>query len=192
MATRADILASAVLCAAVLSCASGCLDNKLDPSDAPTVYLAQQTDFADYLKWMAFPSDVTEEHGGVIGTTTIYVKELPPANEHAFPVGALVVKTMKAIDSDTMTIHAMAKRGSGFNADGALGWEYFELILQKNGTPAILWRGEQPPSGEMYQSLLGTTTPSTAAATEGNCNDCHASGTDGMLGNDIVDLIKRP
>jgi hypothetical protein len=193
MPTRARSWMITAASVAALSCASGCLDNKLeDTAVAKQSYIAQQRDFADYLDWMAFPRDVTEEHGGVVGTTTIYVKELPPEGEHEFPVGALLVKTMKPVDTSTLTIHAMAKRGSGFNAKGASGWEFFEMLPTKTGTPAILWRGEEPPSGEIYLSLLTAKMATTAATTEQKCNDCHGNGTDGMLGDDIVELIKQP
>lgn len=177
-------------------CASACLDNELEPSSvsrvgAKTVFLAQTKDFAPYQDWMVFKRDTTTEHGGLIGTTTKYVSELPDMTTHTFPVGAIVVKVVKATSSDAVTIHAMAKRGSGFNAGGALGWEYFELQLNSKGVPYILWRGEQPPSGEQYQALLGASA-ADQPMTEGKCNDCHAAGKDGMLGDDMVGLLGDP
>lgn len=168
-------------------CASACLDNKLEPGQevaASGSFLAQQRDFAPYKDWMTFENDVTTDHGGVIGTTTVYLNELPENGQ--FPVGTITLKTSKAANSDDITVHAMAKRGKGFNTQGAAGWEYFELLLSKSGAPYILWRGEKPPSGEMYQALPGAKM---ASATEGNCNDCHADGKDGMLGDDLVNLL---
>ena len=171
--------------------AGACLDNELEPSagvGVKRVFIAQTRDFAPYQEWMVFKRDVTTEHGGLVGTTTKYVNELPDTTTHEFPIGAILVKTVKAQGSDALTIHAMAKRGSGYNADGARGWEYFELQLNGKGVPIIAWRGEQPPSGEQYQALLGASK-TDQPATEGKCNDCHAAGKDGMLGDDIVELL---
>lgn len=174
---------------------AACLDNKLEADETPVgvkkVFIAQTRDFAPYQDWMVFKHDVSTEHGGLVGTTTTYVSELPDTTTHTFPIGAILIKTIKTASSDSLTIHAMTKRGSGFNADGALGWEYFELQLTSKGTPIILWRGEAPPSGEMYQALLGASN-TDQPTTEGKCNDCHANGKDGMLGDDIVGLLGDP
>jgi hypothetical protein len=167
--------------------AGACLDNELEPGQevaASDSFIAQQRDFAPYKDWMTFESNVTTDHGGVIGTNTVYLNEPPESGK--FPVGAILVKITKQTSSTDVTVHAMAKRGKGFNTQGALGWEYFELLLNKSGVPYILWRGEKPPSGEMYQALPGAKM---ASATDGNCNDCHAGGKDGMLGDDLVNLL---
>jgi hypothetical protein len=171
---------------------AGCLDNKLeDTGDAGVkrVFIAQTHDFANYMDWTTSEQNVMDDHGGVIGTTTVYLSETPDKDTHEFPIGAILVKTMKPVDSDDMTIHAMSKRGSGFNAKGALGWEYFELLLSKTDVPYILWRGETPPSGEMYQVLLGANNRSSGATPEGDCNSCHASGQDGLLGDSVLGLL---
>jgi hypothetical protein len=167
---------------------TACLDNKLDTTDveSKTEFIANTSSFASYADWMEFEHDVTSDHGGVLGTTTVYVSKLPDATTRKFPVGALLVKTTKTADSDALTIHAMSKRGGTFNATGAVGWEYFELLLSKQGTPYILWRGEKPPSGEQYKLLLGAeATPNT----EGDCNGCHGAGQDGMLGDALTTLL---
>lgn len=174
---------------AALPCAA-CLDNELEPeAGMKVVFIAQTGDFAPYREWMLFEHDVTADHGGLLGTTSVYVSELPDETTHKFAVGTILFKTMKTADSDALTIHAMSKRGGNFNPQGAAGWEYFELKLNKQGTPYILWRGEKPPSGEQYKLLLGGDTMPT---TEGNCNDCHAAGHDGVLGEDLVPLLKLP
>jgi hypothetical protein len=177
--------------AALALSASACLDNELEPAaqtEVRSVFIPQTSDFAMYQDWMVFKRDVTTDHGGLVGTTTTYVSELPDATTHTFRVGAILIKTVKTASSDALTVHAMAKRGSGFNADGALGWEFFELLLNSKGVPYILWRGEQPPSGEQYQALLGASK-TDRPETEGKCNDCHAGGKDGVLGDDIVGLL---
>jgi hypothetical protein len=167
---------------------SACLDNRLeDDISAPTTFIAQQGDFADYKTWMTFDDNVEDDHGGIVGTTTEYLNKLPDPGASEFDIGTMVVKIQQAADSDAMAIHAMSKRDPAYNLDGAHGWEFFELVLDKKGAPYISWRGSKPPSGEMYQMLFsGNTQPST----EGNCNDCHASGKDGMLSPDIAELLK--
>jgi hypothetical protein len=98
-------------------------------------------------------------------------------------------KTTDVEGFDKPVIHAMAKRGSGFNASGALGWEYFELLLSKQGAPYILWRGAKPPAGEMYQMLLGSMNVERPMTNDGDCNGCHAKGDDGVLGDDVLQLL---
>jgi hypothetical protein len=178
--------------AALIACTlllGACLDNTLgdDPVGARKVFIAQQRDFANYTQWMPFHNDVVEDHGGVVGTTDMYLNQLPTEGSSTFAVGTMIVKVMHAVDSDMTTVHAMTKRGNGFNPNGAQGWEYFELLLDKDGTPVILWRGEDAPTGEQYQLLIGTSTMTT---TETSCNSCHANGNDGMLGDDIAGLLK--
>jgi hypothetical protein len=183
-----------MLAGALALLAGACLDNELEPSTTTgvkRVFIAQTRDFAPYKEWMVYEHDVSTEHGGLVGTTTKYVSEMPDATTHEFPIGSMLVKSVKALSADALTIHAMAKRGSGFNANGARGWEYFELQLNSKGVPYILWRGEEPPSGEQYQALLGATA-TDQPTTEGKCNDCHAGGKDGMLGDDIVELLDDP
>ncbi len=53
----------------------------------------------------------------------------------------------------------MVKRGGGFNAEGAVGWEWFELTERDDESVAIKWRGVSAPSGE------ATATTLTARAT---------------------------
>lgn len=59
-------------------------------------------------------------------------------------------------------LFAMVKRGGGYNAVGALGWEWFELAERKDGSVAIKWRGLSAPSGESYGN-----------DPHGTCNACH-------------------
>lgn len=174
----------------------GCLDNKLaDDPDAPvaqkSVFLAQQRDFAEYRDWMTFEKDRMDDHGGVLGTTTIYLNELPTDGAEKFPVGTMLVKTMAPADGSRFTIHAMVKRGSTFNAKGALGWEFFELALNKKDVPIILWRGADPPSGEQYQVLLSKNEIATDTTGEASCNSCHASAQDGTF-DDVAALLTTP
>jgi hypothetical protein len=186
-ARRACALAGSALIALGLG---ACLDNKLanEPGAQRAVYIAQQRDFAAYGDWMSFADDVQNEHGGVVGTTTVYLNEMPPAGAATFPVGTIVVKTMKLADSPDLNIHAMVKRGSGFNPKGTLDWEFFELALAKTGVPFILWRGEKPPTGEKYQLLLSKANLALMDA-ETDCNGCHASAKDGTF-DSLADLLQ--
>jgi hypothetical protein len=174
--------------------ASACLDNKLDESETVAgkrVFIAQVDDFKDYADWMSFKNETADDHGGVLGTTTIYVNELPDEETHEFSVGTILFKATEVAGFDKPTIHAMAKRGSNFNPEGVIGWEYFELVLNKKGTPLILWRGAEPPNGEHYQMLLSAQNVDRPMMTgqDGDCNSCHAEGKDGMLGDDILKLL---
>jgi len=196
----ARVLAS-LLCAALSLCA--CLDNKLaDPSTGATrtSFIAQDDSFAKYKTWMTYAQDTQDDHGGLVGTTTEYLSEMPPMDATTFPVGTMIVKTQQITDPPSMTIHAMVKRGNGFNASGALGWEFFELAENKASVPFIVWRGENPPTGEMYQAILSSKNVTATGTPEGKCNDCHASGTgvasdgdfrDGTF-KDLADLLKSP
>jgi len=154
------------------SCA--CLDNKLadETPSARKVYIATPTSFNNYADWMTF--DVPDGHGGTLGTTTVYLNDPPPDDAAEFPIGTILVKTMQPVGAP-LDIHAMVKRGAGFNPKGALGWEFFELALdRKTSEPFILWRGQDPPTGEMYQALLSSKSL-PAADMELQCNDCHAT-----------------
>ena len=68
-------------------------------------------------------------------------------------------------------LFAMVKRGGDYNAQGARGWEWFELRERDEGSIGIVWRGTNAPTGEHYGG-----DPS------GGCNNCH----DLALKNDYV------
>ena len=183
----------ALLAYAALS--GACLDNQLDEAELSSdksVFIAQAEDFLRYDDWMKFERETRSEHGGLVGVNTIYVNELPVSDEQAFPVGTILFKSTKIEGYDKPTIHAMVKRGSRFNPKGVLGWEYFELVLDKNGVPFILWRGAEPPMGETYRSLLGAEDlEDRPMELDGSCNGCHMKGEDGVLGEDLLKLLNE-
>jgi hypothetical protein len=181
--------ASALLAAGLC----GCLDNKLaeEAGGTPDVFIAQQRDFDDYADWITYEKEISDDHGGVVGKTTVYLNEMPPEDAQRFPVGTILVKTMEPSDDSRLTIHAMVKRGLGFNTKGALGWEYFELALNKNSLPIILWRGEDPPTGEMYRVLLQKNDLAQDMMVESSCNSCHAEARDGTF-DDVAALLSDP
>jgi hypothetical protein len=167
-----------------------CLDDKLakmPDGGPPRAFIAQDEDFTPYADWTSFNED--DKHGDGSGTTTVYLNKLPPKGATSFPVGTIVVKTMQATDGSMFSIHAMAKRGNGFNAAGARGWEFFELALNPKGVIFYLWRGENPPTGEQYRAILSKNNV-VASTPELKCNDCHKglSFRDGTSGH-LADLI---
>jgi hypothetical protein len=188
--TRSSFRLAWLACAAL---SGACLDNKLDESEASeskAVFIAQNGDFLRYEDWTKVEHETKNEHGGVIGLTTIYVSEAPDLELGAFKIGTILFKSTKVDGYDKPTIHAMVKRGSRFNPQGLLGWEYFELILDKKGVPFILWRGADPPEGEAYRSILGAQDLSDRPMElDGNCNGCHMEGQDGVLGEDVLKLL---
>jgi hypothetical protein len=138
---------------------------------------------------MTYEHDVQGEHEGLSGQMSIYLNQSPDTETKTFPVGTILFKTTLVQGFDKPVVHAMTKRGGGFNAGGALGWEYFELLMGKDDVPYILWRGAKPPGGEMYMALLGAANVDRPMTTDGDCNSCHAKGTDGALGDDVLNLI---
>jgi hypothetical protein len=139
------------------------------PTDG--MFVATQANFQSYASWPSFTYTAPNPIGGVhtAGVRTEYINAMPAHGAAAFPVGTIIVKHIAATDVDPEQIFAMVKRGGGFNADGAEGWEWFEL--KENGTVLILWRGVQAPPGEQYSSTEASS-----------CNGCHV----GARTNDFV------
>ena len=152
-----------------------CAAKAPEDSAAPEVFIAMQADFAGFLDWEALPVS-TADTGHVDGERTVYIQRRPPAGAAAFPVGTMIVKTIAW--SGGLDVHAMAKRGGGFNPEG-VGWEWFELTLLPDGTPVMLWRGAGPPDGEGYQNQADDSAVDTVS---GDCNTCHAAAAE----NDFV------
>jgi hypothetical protein len=190
MSTPTPSRAALAACALWALSSNACLDDKLGDMSVTgqTAFIAQTEDFAHYEDWTSFNED--DKHGDGSGTTTVYLNKMPPKGATSFPVGTIVVKTMQATDGSMFTIHAMAKRGNGFNAAGARGWEFFELALNPKMVPFWLWRGENPPSGEQYRAILSKNNVE-ASTPELKCNDCHGSSSfrDGTTEH-LADLIE--
>ena len=191
---RSLAIAQALLCVAWV--AGGCLDHELPPEDEdgdaangggtqPEVFIALQRDFADFLDWQAFEVDAVE-HAGAQGKVVTYLNHLPPRDADAFPVGTMLVKTVEVGKPTTWTVHAMVKRGGTFNEQGAFGWEYFDLAINGDGVPVILWRGEEPPADGGYTVAPGVEADGSM---ESDCNGCHGAerSNDHVLG-DMLDL----
>lgn len=167
-----------IVAGGLLGLLSGCLDHDLPPSDEE--FVAMQSDFAGYRAW---ESHVIDEEGLApeVGPRTVFISAMPPTGAEAFPVGTVIVKAFYSDSAATvLDLIGMVKRGGGYNGDGAVGWEWFDLEPGASGDPIIDWRGEEAPEGRGYESSLGdedTDEPHT-----GDCNACHALGWD----NDYV------
>lgn len=162
---------------------AGCfvlLDHEL-PEDADDEFVALPRDFADYQAWpsvvvgtapAAAPHEVAERR--------VHLNAAPPGEAAAFPVGTVIVKTGaggELTGAAGSEVHAMVKRGGDFNAEGASGWEWFEL-REEGGELLIVWRGAEPPAGESYGCLPGQECDASSST----CNACHA----GAIANDFV------
>jgi hypothetical protein len=155
------------LALALALAAPGCETSPDDP--AADEFIAFQSDFEGFPGWehesLGF-AETTPGHPG--GLRTVYINERPPAGADEVPLGTIIVKTMETDDFGLLVL-AMAKRGNDYNPDGALGWEWFELTLDDEGRPVIVWRGKDPPDGECYGCLPGTESMIEPTS----CNDCH-------------------
>lgn len=165
----------AILAAILASCGAP----GADIDAGPTQFIAIAGDFRDFRDWERIEIDATAAPAGMTGeAAAVYVNRRAPEGAARFEPGTIVVKTIEVGDPTTWTIHAMAKRGGDYNLRGALGWEFFELRIEPDGTPIVLWRGEGPSAGHGY----GRDLPD-GGVLELVCNDCHAAAwrTDGVL-----------
>jgi hypothetical protein len=156
--------------ATMASVASG---NGADGGRAPgEPFIASGDSFAGFRDWEAFVVDTPSPVGGgthTQGVRTMYLLARPPSGARLFPVGTMIVKS--EVPDPTLPKgerqFAMVKRGGGYNASGASGWEYFELDGSDPVHPTVLWAGTGPPIGDTYNG-------------EASCNACHvlASASD--------------
>ena len=142
------------------------------PNPDDSCFVAYAPNFNGFQSWSSYtydagtqgaPTSFVVSH--VSGVRTEYINELPPAGATEFPVGTMIVKEIAANDPTNHQTFAMVKRGCDYNAAGAKNWEWMELVDALPGA-TILWRGAQPPPGEMY------------AADGAACNTCHTGCND--------------
>jgi hypothetical protein len=151
-------------------------DHELGTLEERDSFIAVQKDFEGFEGWNALELEGTAVEGiHDDGHRTVYINALPGEGEEQFAVGTIIMKTGPEL-------HAMVKRGAGFNPDGAFGWEWFELGVANDGTPIILWRGMAPPAGEGYGCTPGTPCDENTL----DCNQCHV----GASANDYVHSIR--
>jgi hypothetical protein len=143
-------------------------------------FVALQRDFDGFGAWdVAWTGSGEKGPAHRAGGRTVRVNREPATLEAPVPVGTIVVKTVEDPEfGEIVQIHAMAKRGGDYNPEGVVGWEWFDLELDDDGHPVIIWRGPKPPNGECYGCAPGTDP--VEAAMLGDCNNCHAEAADGL------------
>lgn len=158
-----------VLAAAVAGCGPG----GAAAGDAGETYLAFASSFAGYRGWEAFPVPEGSGDGTVhtLGARTEHLNKRPAEGATEFGVGTIIVKETTSEALADRKVFAMVKRGGDYNAQGAAGWEWFELQNLDEQAVRIVWRGVGPPAGEMY-----------GGDPKAGCNGCHVGAAD----NDFV------
>jgi hypothetical protein len=136
------------------------------PSDAgidDSVFLAFAKDFEGFRSWPHFDVTMDEDGGAPHPQPRLieYINRVPPHGSTAFPLRTIIVKEANSAPASPPT--AMVKRGGNFNPDGAVDWEWFDLVNIAGGGTSILWRGVGPP---VNQGGYGGDP-------NGGCNDCH-------------------
>ena len=146
--------------ALLLGACNGTSERKLP---APAPFIALERDFQGFQDWVHV--DLSDRPAGtqMHGTDDAkeYINQLPVPGSKEFPVGTILVKSTHS-PTGKEDLFAMVKRGDGYNARGASGWEWFELTRRPDESYGILWRGLNPPDGQGYG---GVPT--------GGCNGCH-------------------
>jgi hypothetical protein len=155
---------SAFLFLAATACVTSLPDEPLPDGAVREPFIALTRDFEGFETWESAEIPFEAFPGEPDGPRTVY-RNRPPEGS-AYPVGSILVKVVRPSDDPaTWAIFGMAKRGAGFNAQGAKNWEWFRLGLDE-GHVVITWRGESPPIGMGYALV-----PDGGIA--GACNTCH-------------------
>jgi hypothetical protein len=152
--------------------AVGCSSSSAGPTCTP--FQADTGDFAGYHAWpltTSFNSPAIPSSPHTSGPRSIYLNQAPPSGATEFPVGTIIVKDIGPGPATADVTLAMVKDGCGFNADGAAGWEWYDLQNNSDGSTSIVWHGAEPPAGSTY---AGDPT---------SCNTCHAQAAS----NDYVE-----
>lgn len=160
-------------CSATLAFIAGCGDAATSTEPSSSTYLAFAPSFAGFRTWESFddPSDPVATSPHLKGPRKEYLNKRPPHGSTEFPVGTILVKEIGDGDVASRAVFAMVKRGGGYNAQGAVSWEWFELVNDDDETVTVRWRGVGPPLGEMY-----------GGDPNAGCNSCHV----GARANDFV------
>jgi cytochrome P460 len=143
-----------------------------DADPVGDTFLAVDSSFNGFRTWEAFAMPPGEN--GTIhtaGVRTTYLNHAPKTGSTEFPVGTIIVKESEDGPIADRQVFARVKRGGGYNAGGAAGWEWFELKNEDPQRSTRIWRGVGPPVGEKY-----------GGDPNGGCNGCHGAAKD----NDYV------
>jgi Cytochrome P460 len=161
------LLAAAACSSAAAPVTSGCPagGGAVDDGGPPTEFVAYASSFAGFQNWSTAQATAENDAGdGLhgVGPLEVYWNQAPPHGSTSFPVGTIIVKETEETDPTARIVFAMVKRGDGYNATGANGWEWFSLQNNDDCTVTILWRGLVAPPGQTY-----------ANQAIGDCNGCH-------------------
>ena len=133
-------------------------------ADIREPFIALERNFQGFQQWARVDLADRPEQGTthLAGETHEFINYQPQPGAKVFPIGTIFVKTVE--NEKKSDIFAMVKRGKGFNASGASGWEWFGLRARADGSVAIVWRGVNAPDGETY-----------GGDPLGGCNGCHGA-----------------
>jgi len=133
-------------------------------ADVHAPFIALERSFQGFQNWARVDLPDRPEQGNthVAGETHEYINTPTEPGAKEFPVGTIFVKTVESTKKSD--IFGMVKRGAGYNASGASGWEWFGLRARPDGSVAIVWRGVNAPDGETY-----------GGDPLGGCNGCHGA-----------------
>ncbi len=159
------VLAAVIVAMAASGC-NGAPAAASPDADVPVEppFVAFASTFQGFRRWTSFHSQGPPAGSfppDVLGPRTQYINRLPAHGLETFPVGTIIVE---ARESGARNIFAAVKRGAGYNARGAIDWEWFELTETQSGQVGLLWRGLGPPAGQTYGHGGAST-----------CNECHAN-----------------
>ena len=161
-------LSTPLLLTGILGALLGCAPASGETGgDAGDTFLAFASSFKGYRDWEAFPVPEGSGDGTVhtLGPRTEHLNKRPAEGATEFPVGTILVKETTTEALADRKVFAMVKRGGDYNAEGAAGWEWFELQNVTEQDVLIVWRGVGPPAGEMY-----------GGDPAAGCNSCHVGG----------------
>lgn len=162
--------------AALALALAGCGDADGTEAPEPGTFVAFDRDFLPYAAWPRTDLGAISLAGHPPGPRWVHLNRPLPAGATRYPTGTILVKVVQAEPDPTQwVLFAMVKRGGGYNASGARGWEYFVLRLSREGVPFVVSRGLAPNLvGSLYTVGDGL-----------GCNSCHgtedARALDGIL-----------
>ncbi len=163
--------------------AAGCSDGDGDGPDGgaggdpAASFIALDPDFAGFQSWyqLVLPPNPLSELVDPVGPHVGYLNRRPPPGATSYPVGTILVKAIqREAAPESWELFGVAKRGGGFNPDGAVGWEFFLLRVGPNGNPYVTSRGLAPRDDGFDGGNGASYSPGGAA---GGCNLCHGQPT---------------
>lgn len=121
--------------------------------------------------------------GHPAGPRTAYVNRPAPAGAREYPTGTMVVEVVTRADRpERPEAFAMVKRGGDYNASGAKGWEFFLLLIARDGTPTVVSRGVDPSDGAANE-YTGQGF---------GCNTCHGAEDTRSIDHVLSPALRPP